>query len=74
AWMVGKPYASTFSTFLMPNSRFHDMVSMSIGFFSARSAHPGVVNALYVDGSVRAVADNVEKKLWRASATIAEGD
>ena len=74
AWMVGKPYASTFSTYLTPNSKVHDMVSMSIGFFSARSSHPGIVNALYVDGSVHPISDGVDKKPWRASATIAGGE
>ena len=74
SWLVGKPYASTYSAFLTPNSQFHDAVSMSIGYFSARSAHTGIVNTLNVDGSVRAVNNNVEKDVWRAMATIAAAE
>ncbi|MDO4586082.1 MAG: DUF1559 domain-containing protein [Planctomycetia bacterium] len=72
SWIVGKPYACSFSAYLLPNSSFHDVVSMSIGYFSARSSHPGIVNVLNVDGSVRSVANLVSKDAWRAAATIAE--
>ncbi len=74
SWMVGKPYACTFSAYLMPNSKFHDMVSMSIGYFSARSQHPGCVNVVMGDGSVRNVSDIITPEIWRAMATVAGGE
>ena len=74
SWLVGKPYASTYSAYLAPNSKFHDMVSMSIGYFSARSNHAGLVNVAMGDGSVRNVSDNVSMDVWRAMATIRSGE
>ena len=74
SWMVGKPYAATFSAYLSPNSRFHDMTSMSIGYFSARSLHPGGVNVLMGDGSVRKVSNDIDRDVWRGAATLARGE
>ena len=74
SWIVGKPYACTFSTYLTPNSPLHDVVSMSIGYFSARSAHPGVVNVLHVDGSVKNISETIDEKIWRAAATREGGE
>ncbi len=41
------------------------------GQISARSYHPGGVNCLLGDGSVRFVSDSIDLGLWRALATIA---
>ena len=41
------------------------------GQMSARSYHPGGVNCLLADGSVRFVSDSIDLGLWRALATIA---
>ncbi len=38
---------------------------------AARSAHPGGVNVLIVDGSVHFAADSIEPAIWRALGTIA---
>lgn len=38
---------------------------------TARSFHPGIVQASLMDGSTRAVRDDVEAKVWRAVATRA---
>ncbi|MDO5554224.1 MAG: DUF1559 domain-containing protein [Planctomycetia bacterium] len=71
SWIVGKPYACTFSAYLAPNSSIHDMVSMSIGYFSARSQHPDGVHSLLGDGSVRKISNSVDRAAWKALATIA---
>ena len=71
SWLVGKPYAAVFCAWLMPNSNFHDITSMSIGYCSARSNHPGGINVLMGDGSVRKISDSISKEKWRAMATIA---
>lgn len=41
---------------------------------TARSYHPGAVNALLLDGSVRAIDDGVELRVWRAIGTRAGGE
>ncbi len=38
---------------------------------TARSYHPGAVNAAMMDGSVRAVSDSVDLAVWRAAGTRA---
>jgi prepilin-type N-terminal cleavage/methylation domain-containing protein len=41
---------------------------------TSRSYHPGVVQGTLVDGSVRAVADDIDLATWRAMATRAGGE
>ena len=43
-------------------------------FNAARSLHPGGVNALLADGSVRFFKDSVNLQIWRALATSAGGE
>lgn len=38
---------------------------------TARSAHPGYVNALLLDGAVRTVSENIDLLVWRAAGTRA---
>ncbi|HVJ81480.1 MAG TPA: DUF1559 domain-containing protein [Planctomycetia bacterium] len=48
-----------------------------VGTYSAitsRSYHPGGVNSLFGDGSVRFVSDSVNGWVWRAAASIAGGE
>jgi len=73
-WIVGKPLATSFCTYQTPNSPLPDMNSMGIGFYNARSQHPGGVNALLGDGSVRFVAESVNRDTWRALGTCAGGE
>jgi prepilin-type processing-associated H-X9-DG protein len=44
------------------------------GFIPARSRHPGGVNALWLDGAVRFVRDQVNPDLWRALSTRSGGE
>ncbi|MBI3838202.1 MAG: DUF1559 domain-containing protein [Planctomycetia bacterium] len=41
---------------------------------TARSYHPGIVNAAMMDGSVRSVDDGIELQVWRALSTRAGGE
>ena len=38
---------------------------------TARSYHPGAVNAAMLDGSVRVISDSVDLAVWRAAGTRA---
>jgi prepilin-type N-terminal cleavage/methylation domain-containing protein len=41
---------------------------------TARSYHPGIVNAAMMDASVRAFSENIDVKVWRALATRNGGE
>ena len=41
---------------------------------TARSYHPGVVNAVMMDGSARSVSDDIELQVWRAMSTRDGGE
>ncbi|MFG0334071.1 MAG: DUF1559 domain-containing protein [Maioricimonas sp. JB049] len=44
------------------------------GLYAARSFHPGGVNAVFGDGSVRFVSNGIDLTVWRALATRAGGE
>lgn len=73
-WIVGKPLATAFITYMPPNDPTPDIHSMGIGFYAARSFHPGGVNVAIADGSVRFVGDDIDMNVWRALGTIAGGE
>lgn len=74
SWIVGKPKATGFVAYLPPNCPIPDMASMGIGYYSARSQHPGGVNGLCGDGHTLFVSDTVSLETWRAMATINGGE
>jgi prepilin-type N-terminal cleavage/methylation domain-containing protein/prepilin-type processing-associated H-X9-DG protein len=78
-WAAGE-YTNTVGNMnLTPNSRTPDCsgwggVGTGIGTFSARSAHPGGVNVLLTDGSVKFIKDTVSWPVWLALATRDGGE
>jgi hypothetical protein len=46
----------------------------TVAAVTSRSYHPGVVNGLLTDGSVRAFADTIALDVWRALATRCRGE
>ncbi len=81
-WIAGDFINSWYNHVESPNARtdvlfgahpgelyFHPSASVA-----ASSYHTGGVNVGFADGSVRFVHNAVEKRAWRAVATIAEGD
>jgi len=74
AWIVGKPYTSTFCTYMPPNTPIPDWYSMGIGFYTCRSLHPGGANAALADGSVTFVSQTIDLHTWRALGTCAAGE
>jgi len=63
-----------------PDCSFHDVLGglhdriVTQGVFSATSAHPGGVQVLAMDGSVRFVGDGIALAAWRALATRSGGE
>lgn len=57
-----------------PGSSPFERLWTPFGWRAARSLHPGGVNVVLIDGSVRFVTDEVDQAAWRAGATIAGAD
>jgi prepilin-type N-terminal cleavage/methylation domain-containing protein/prepilin-type processing-associated H-X9-DG protein len=73
-WAGGEYTNSVGNIGLTPNSKTPDCsawggVGTGIGFFSARSNHPGGVNVCFTDGSVRFVKDTVAQRVWFSLGT-----
>ncbi len=51
-----------------------DLTKPTFAAVTSRSYHPGVVNSLLMDGSVRSVANDIQITVWRALATRAGGE
>lgn len=83
AWCSGEFRCSMYNHYYPPNAEKYDCVSSvtmdpspdkkilysAFGWRSARSLHPGGVNAGRVDGSVTFYTDDIDPALWRALAT-----
>lgn len=74
AWISGKSYSTTFSTYDTPNPPHSDVYQLAYGWFAARSFHPGGVNVALGDGSVRFVADTVDRTTWQNLGSVADGN
>jgi len=75
-WASGEYTNSVGNMNLTPNSKVPDCSAWGtqgtgIGFFSARSRHPGGINATFADGSVRFIKDTVAPRTWLALGTRA---
>jgi prepilin-type N-terminal cleavage/methylation domain-containing protein/prepilin-type processing-associated H-X9-DG protein len=74
SWLVGRLVSNGFSAYLAPNSQVPDLAAHGRGWHGARSFHPGGVQALFADGSVRFIKDTVSLESWRALATRNGGE
>ena len=84
-WGQGVTGFSMFNTIQTPNDhqypfggcRFNGMPdwNMDNGFvYGASSNHPGGVNVLFADGSVRFVKDGIDRMVWWSLGTKAGGE
>jgi prepilin-type N-terminal cleavage/methylation domain-containing protein/prepilin-type processing-associated H-X9-DG protein len=74
-WFVGTTYGSRYNHIMPPNTWSCSSVHTDqIGAHTASSRHPGIVNVLFADGSVRTVKGTVDRKVWRALGTKAGGE
>ncbi len=84
-WCNGNSFYDGFTTALPPNTRSpsgaqgidSDMSSEdeddggpTYAAVTSRSHHPGIVNAVFADGSVHAVKDSINYQIWRALGTV----
>lgn len=85
SWVLSGYHFTDYNHCLTPNAKIRDCSLFSLtegihnrtlheGVFTARSHHPGGVNVLFMDGSVRFAKDSVNLAVWRAAATRASGD
>lgn len=72
-WILGNYGNTIYNHYHPPNARDWDCMNLAQqkGQMGARSYHPGGVNVLLCDGSVRFVADGIDLGIWRAAATRA---
>lgn len=47
----------------------NSLTNVTYAAVTARSYHSGLVNAVFMDGSVRSIDDDIERDLWRALGT-----
>ncbi len=85
AWVNGEYRCTLYNHHETPNSPVPDCMGVQIGggikllytpygWRAARSNHPGGVNVLLADGSLRFVGDDVDPTAWKDLATIAGGE
>jgi prepilin-type N-terminal cleavage/methylation domain-containing protein len=72
-WINGGYLSTAYNHFTTPNSSTLDCLNSAnnFGLKTARSRHPGGVNLMLCDASVRFVSDSVTLKVWQALATRA---
>lgn len=75
SWADGASRGALYNHYLRPNDPLPDcMRRVNPGLKAARSFHPGGVNLMLGDGSVRFVSDNVTTTTWRAVGTRNGGE
>jgi prepilin-type processing-associated H-X9-DG protein len=70
-WFYGDYECAAYNHAQEPNGRIPDAVTGGawLGIVTARSRHPGGVNSLMADGSVRFVKETIARKVWRGLGT-----
>jgi prepilin-type N-terminal cleavage/methylation domain-containing protein len=66
SWMRGLNHAVTTNGYNTPNSRIPDVTMHGDGYFGPRSFHTGGAHALFGDGTVRFLSDNIDTALHRS--------
>jgi prepilin-type processing-associated H-X9-DG protein len=74
-WHIGTMYGSRYNHVMPPNTWSCTVANTdNDGGHAASSRHPGSVNALFVDGSVKAIKGSIDRTVWRALGTRAGGE
>jgi prepilin-type N-terminal cleavage/methylation domain-containing protein/prepilin-type processing-associated H-X9-DG protein len=77
-WVDGTLFIGLYNHHYPPNTRQMDCTdtfnSVTYGWKSARSRHPGGANALFGDGSVHVVKNSINSQVWMGIGTRAGGE
>jgi type II secretory pathway pseudopilin PulG len=76
-WFPGDLSQTMYNHALVPNAPLTDCFSPGVplaGLFSARSNHPGGVQAANADGSVRFIRNSIDQRLWQGLGTRGGGE
>jgi prepilin-type N-terminal cleavage/methylation domain-containing protein/prepilin-type processing-associated H-X9-DG protein len=70
-WFYGDFECTAYNHAQAPNGRIPDAVAGGLwtGIATARSFHPGGVNSLMADGSIRFVKESINREVWRGLGT-----
>jgi prepilin-type processing-associated H-X9-DG protein len=72
---MGSPLGSRYNHVMLPNTWSCVVQNTdNDGPHTAGSRHAGVVNALFADGSVKAIKSSISRSVWRALGTKAGGE
>lgn len=78
SWMAPGAIYTHFFASAPPDTRVPDcggmIIDIGMGLYSARSYHPGGVNAAMADGSVRWFSSSIATAAWRSLGTRAGGE
>jgi hypothetical protein len=74
SWMRGLNANVSTSGYITPNSRIPNVTIHGAGFFGPSSFHTGGAHALFGDGTVRFLSDNINTALHRALHSINGGE
>jgi prepilin-type N-terminal cleavage/methylation domain-containing protein/prepilin-type processing-associated H-X9-DG protein len=71
-WHIGAPFGTRYNHVMAPNTwSCAGQHTDWAGAHTASSRHPGIVNVLFADGSVRTTKSSVALAIWRALGTKA---
>ena len=75
-WFHGDLECTAYNHAQEPNGRIPDAINSERwgGVITARSLHPGGVNSLMADGSLRFVSETIERAVWRGLGTRNGGE
>jgi prepilin-type processing-associated H-X9-DG protein len=83
-WAAGSPGTTSFNTIVPPNSQLYPWGGCRLDckgcgfefgeFQNATSNHPGGVNCMMADGSVRFIKNSIAMPIWWALGTKANGE
>ncbi|ADG69639.1 protein of unknown function DUF1559 [Planctopirus limnophila DSM 3776] len=64
----------TYDIDVSSNREGTSLTAPTYGIITSRSYHEGIVQSLLMDGSVRAVSENIDQGIWRALGTRSGGE
>jgi prepilin-type N-terminal cleavage/methylation domain-containing protein/prepilin-type processing-associated H-X9-DG protein len=74
-WYLGSPLGTRYNHVMPPNTWSCVLMNTdNDGAHTASSRHPGNVNVLLADGSVKAIKSSINRSVWRALGTKAGGE